>query len=215
LSARAETDLALNSLVDQGGYTLVDVSFLEVITSDLPPFNGRVGYTSLSYRLNGVISEFGNVGSEAEVQVMVDRDGSDGRAPERSIQVHRSSTEDWFDAGVFSFIWGQPYALKFDLFLALGTVTFTGDSGLDGTLLTYLPPHVRNGTGLADFQNTLSIGPFYFFDELMNPVTGVTVSAESGTVYEVAQVPEPASVALVALGFVGLAVRRLGRGIRP
>lgn len=64
-------------------------------------------------------------------------------------------------------------------------------------------------SGVSDFSSTLTLAAIAFEDANGNPVSGVTVTSDSGTVYPVsAPVPEPGSLAALAGGLLAVLRRR-------
>lgn len=65
-------------------------------------------------------------------------------------------------------------------------------------------------SGFADFGNTLEVVGVDVRDELGNPISGATVTSDSGQVFDIIQIPEPSSL-VMAFGFVVLGLRRSRR----
>jgi hypothetical protein len=188
------------------GWVLSSAQMTDVLTAKHPLFSGT-GFFEFTYTLDGAISDSGIVNAEAEVQALVDRDGIGFGAPSQvARRPHLTSASGVYSAGVFAFDWNVPYNLVFVLNAAVGNVTF------GGTPTSSLGPVIGIGSGHADLANTAVIGAFSFFDASMRPLSDVQLISESGTEYEVSQVPEPATIWLVVVaGALGAVHRRVVR----
>jgi hypothetical protein len=192
---RALASAELDRVTLGTGFTFVSAQMTDVLTVDFASLIGNMGFLVVNYKLEGSITESGIVNNEAQVAVLVDRDGfGTGVFPENWNSVHDSSVSGLFATRPFTFIYGQPFNFAVDLNLALGTVAF------GGTPISLTDPVVGFGAGAADFSNTLSIASFSLFNTSMAPVGGATVTAGSGVSYAVTPVPEPGTLFLLGIG---------------
>jgi hypothetical protein len=201
----AGASIALELATPGTAFTLVESEFIDVLTIDSTQFAGQIGFLAVNYALDGTIAESGIVNSEAEVRIIVDRDGfGTGGLGEQSRNVHRSSASGLFAVPqLFTFAFGEPFNISTELDLALGTVQLGS-----GTPISTTSPVAGLGAGTADFSNTLRIASFAVFSPSMTPLDSATVTAGSGATYAIAAVPEPATLSLLGIGAALVRARR-------
>ena len=154
----------------------------------------------LNYTLDGTIANSGVARTMLGVHIEF--------GPTRAQQwetFYSSSTFGTFSVPqAFSFTYGTPFELFFRLYAISGT--FAPNSGIISA--------VGQGTGTADFFNTLVLSGMVVTDQSGTPVPGAQFLSASGTQYsENGVVPEPSTVAmaLVPLICLGAAIARRGR----
>jgi hypothetical protein len=180
-----------------------DARFQDVLTVSYAPFTGRTGLLFISYTLNGTISKSGQDNSFTSVRI-----GVGPSLEQQYTALYTSSTSGLFSAPKFTFTYGTPFGLYFDLITGTGTITPVSSGG--GFFLT---EGTGSGVAEADFFNTLVLSDLTLADEFGNVVTGAQFDSASGTQYGpngLAQVPEPRFLLLLgsALVMICLSNRR-------
>jgi hypothetical protein len=174
-----------------------EASFEDILTVNFAPFTGEVGFFTIDYTLEGTTSETGIDTAFAQVGVDVDSFLTESyRSP-----YYTGSPNSIVDIPMtFTFIYGQPFGLEFDLTADTGTIT----QAVSGT--GYTTNYLANvtGTGSAHFGDTLVLSGL----TILNPadgsvVSGAQITSGSGTQYGpngVVVSPEPSSDSLLVAG---------------
>jgi hypothetical protein len=171
--------------------------FSDEITISFAPFTGSTGYLLVGFTLDGTISNSGSLNAAAYVNAAV---GSTiGQVPNFT----SSAAGQFFFPETFSFVYGTPFGLYFNL----GTVAGSFNPGPPGRIFPYTA--TASGSGDSDFEDTLVLTALDVVDSQGNPVSGVTFTSESGTQYSAdGVVPEPSTPLLVGAGIVAIGVLR-------
>jgi hypothetical protein len=171
----------------------------DTMTISFAPWNGLPGLLYVTYTLDGKISSSGVGGGWSEVSV------SGGSGVGGGYEVFFGDTAGTFGLPAIPFIYGQPFLLQTDLTTAAGAMSPDGNS-----IVT-----TGNGSGSADFSNTLILSGLNPTDLSGVTAAGATFTSASGTQYSFnGVVPEPSTfiqmfaslAAILALGW------RLGLG---
>ena len=177
----------------EADFITANANFEDIVTISDPSLNGQAGLLSLSYFLDGTVS------GSAFAVVITQAGTSLGQ---QWAQQYSSSVDGTFSLpSPIQFIYGQPFGLSIQLSTSAGTPTGYG----------VLNAETGSGSGTADFFSTFVLTGLDPEDSNGNPVSGVTFSSQSGTVYSTnGIVPEPSmlGLALLALLMIGMFVRR-------
>ena len=183
-----------------------DASFQDNILVSFAPFTGSEGFLAVNYTLDGFSSASGSANSFARVKIEVINQA--GLDQQYTANLPSSASGVYGVPLTFTFVYGDPFTLRFDLLTATGTIT-PGPAGV-GFELT---EGAGSGTAATDYFNTLTLAGLHVTDANGNPVDGVTFTSDSGTLYTqdgvelAAPTPEPSSVVLAVLGLTAGAVR--------
>jgi hypothetical protein len=186
-----------------------NAGFQDIVTISFAPFTGDPGILYISYTVNGTIANSGVDNSFTQLSVQL------GPATGSLNQFYgttlSSSTSGTFAIPQeFTFIYGQPFAMNFELFAQSGSaVALPGGDTYD----------YFSGLGSAsdNFLDTVTLSGLTPLDPTgQTVVTGAQFSSESGTQYGLTGiVPEPSFIGLmVPLLLIAVYIHRRNRQLR-
>jgi photosystem II stability/assembly factor-like uncharacterized protein len=189
LRASSSASFAISS-VPGHAFSHAASTFEDLLTVSFPPADGFPGSFILRYTLNGGISTSGRGVGLATVEGIV------GPPTNQRTFVHTydSDVSRMVEVGPFPHVYGAPVPVTLRLSTDTGTIVRNG---------TQIVCVFCTGSGSADanFQNTLILSGFDFFDANGNPLPSPpTITSASGTQYSVDGVLE---------SFAELSVRKI------
>ena len=185
---------------------------------------GGTGYGALrfTWAVDGTASSFststtnpGRTGMDDDASITISADvdaqtfgtastgGYATSGPIRSAGTYQLSTTEQTGEPIL-FVFDRPLEVTFSSTVVAGLATganFTGPN--------------FSGEAQADFSHTAVLTGVQAYDLRGNLLPNITITAESGTLYPLTPVPEPASAALMLCGLGALAWRQRGRLVTP
>jgi hypothetical protein len=161
---------------------IASAEFTDTMTISSPTANGTAGTAKFLFRVSGTAS-----GSSASAGLYI-----------KNLDTDQVVFDDAYLTGgdyictsdPYDFVYGEPFAFM---------VSFAAFADISGP---------GAAASHADFSHTATFSGMEVFDALGGRVTDFTTSSASGTRYPVASIPEPGTLALLALGLASLCARK-------